>query len=193
MNYPEYTIVNGKKYKINTDFRNALECEKISQDNDINDIERALAIIYVLFGEEALNDKNNYEELLKKAKKFLLCGKEEKKIKDSEIDMDFIEDYAYIKTSFRSDFGINLDNEKIHWWEFMDLMNGLSNSEFGNCCVLNRIRNLRNYNVNDIKDQKEKQRIIEAKKSVALKKNKKKANKEQLESANKLLKDLKVI
>ena len=122
-----------------------------------------------------------------------MCGKEEKKVKDSEIDMDFIEDYAYIKTSFRSDFGINLDNEKIHWWEFMDLMNGLSNSEFGNCCVLNRIRNLRNYNVNDIKDQKEKQKIIEAKKSVALKKNKKKANKKQLESANKLLKDLKVI
>ena len=51
MDYPECTIVNGKKYKINTDFRNALECEKISQDNNINDIERAFAIIYVLFGE----------------------------------------------------------------------------------------------------------------------------------------------
>lgn len=193
MDYPEYTIVNGKKYKINTDFRNAIECERISQDDDINDIERALAIICILFGEDALDDKNNYEELLIKAKKFLLCGKEEKKTKDSEVDMDFVEDYAYIKTSFRSDYGIKLDEENIHWWEFMDLMNGLSNSEIGDCCVLNRIRNLRNYNVNDIKDQKEKQRIIDAKKSVALKRTKKKANKEQLESANKLLKDLKMI
>ena len=63
------------------------------------------------------------------------------------------------KTSFRSDYGIKLDEEDLHWWEFMELMNGLSNSEMGNCCVLNRVRNLRNFNINEITDSKERAKI----------------------------------
>ena len=193
MNYPEYAKIGDKLYKINTDFRNAIECNRIAEDGEINDIERALAIIYVLFGDEGLNAINDYEELLKKAKLYLSCGEVNKKNTKEEPDMDFVEDFSYIKTSFRSDYGINLDKEKMHWWEFYDLVNGLSNSEFGNCCVLNRIRNLRNYDTKDIKDEKTRRKIIEAKKQVALKKNRKKATKEQQESANKLLKDLGLI
>ena len=78
--------------------------------------------------------------------------------------MDFVEDYDYITASFMSDFHIDLDNEQMHWWKFCKLINGLSNSDMGNCCVLNRIRNLRNYDVKSIKDPKERQKIIEAKK-----------------------------
>ena len=47
MNNPEYVKVNDKKYKINTDFRVALECSKIAEDKEISDIERALALIYL--------------------------------------------------------------------------------------------------------------------------------------------------
>ena len=49
---PEYALVNDRKYKINTDFKIALRCEEISQNKDISDTERALAIIYLLFGDE---------------------------------------------------------------------------------------------------------------------------------------------
>ena len=108
--------------------------------------------------------------------------------KGEEPDMDYVQDYSYIKTSFRSDYGIKLDEEKIHWWEFSDLMDGLSNSELGNCCVLNRIRNLRNYDTKDIKDRKERQKIEEAKQRVALKK--KTATQEQQDNASELLKEL---
>ena len=141
--YPEYVEVNGKRYKINTDFRIAIRCNKIAEDETIGDFERALGVIYLLFGEDGINNQEDYEKLLEMAKKYLLCGKE--KIDDRNVtpDMDFEEDYAYIKTSFRSDYGMNIDEEEIHWWEFMDLMNGLSNSELGNCCILNIIRNLR--------------------------------------------------
>lgn len=52
MNNPEYIEVHGKRYKINTDFKIALKCEDIAQSSDINDMERALAIIYLLFGDE---------------------------------------------------------------------------------------------------------------------------------------------
>ena len=52
----------------------------------------------------------------------------------------------------------------------------------GNCCVLNRIRNLRTYDISQIKDIKERTKIEEAKRQVALKKKEKKLSKEQMES-----------
>lgn len=170
MDYPKYVKIGEKKYKINTDFRVAIECQEIALDDSIGDFERALAIIYKLFGDDGLDDSNNYEKLLELAQKYLSCGKEVDSKTNEEPDMDFIQDMPYIKASFRSDYNINLDDEEMHWWEFYDLMNGLSNSEMGNCCVLNRIRNLRTFDTKDIKDQKELAKINEAKKQVALKK-----------------------
>ena len=170
MDYPEYIEVNGKQYKINTDFRVAIKCNQVAEDDNIGNYERALAIIYLLFGDEALEDVENQNKILELALKYLACGKKIEKTK-KEPDMDFIQDMDYIEASFMSDYHIDLTNIKMHWWKFNNLINGLSNSEFGNCCVLNNVRNLRNYDVSKIKDRKERQKIIEAKKQVALKKN----------------------
>ena len=60
MNYPEYVKIDNKKYKINTDFRVAIECNEIATDENISDFERALAIIYKLFGNDGINDTDNY-------------------------------------------------------------------------------------------------------------------------------------
>lgn len=187
-NYPEYAKIKDKEYKINTDFRNAIECNRIAQDETIGDYERALGIIYILFGDEGLNDIENQDELLKIATKYLSCGKEKDVKNNEKPDMDFIEDMDYIEASFMSDYHIDLSNTKMHWWKFFNLINGLSNSELGNCCVLNRIRNLRNFDIKDIKDKKERDKIIEAQKQVALKRDKKedKLTKEQEESMEEL-------
>ena len=64
MDYPKYVKIGEKKYKINTDFRVAIECQEIALDDSIGDFERALAIIYKLFGDDGLDDSNNYEKLL---------------------------------------------------------------------------------------------------------------------------------
>ena len=169
--YPRYVRVNNKKYKINTSYKIALKCNEIAEDENISDIERALAIIYVLFGEEALNDTENRNLLLEKAKKYLLCGQEPSN--DGNRDMDFKQDFPYIKASFMSDYHIDLNEKDMHYWEFYELLNGLSNSDIGNCCILNRVRNLRNFNLSEIKDVKEREKIRKAKESVALKKKKK--------------------
>lgn len=189
MNYPYYVEIDGKKYKINTDFRIAIQCNEIALDNTIDDEERAMAIIYKLYGENGLKDVDNYEKLLKYAKVFLACGKELKKETEPP-DMDYVEDMDYIEASFMSDYQIDLSNIKMHWWKFNKLISGLSNSEMGNCCVLNRIRNLRNYDIKDIKDVKERTRILKAKQQVALKRNLKPAKKptdQQLENAKQFL------
>lgn len=191
-NYPEYAEISGRRFKINTDFRVAIQCNQIAQDETIGKYERALAIIYKLFGKEGLEAYEYHNQLLIMAKDYLACGQELKKDIDENPDMDYVEDYSYIKTSFRSDYGMNIDNEKLHWWEFYDLLNGLSNSELGNSCILNRVRNLRNIDLSKIEDSKERQRIKEAQDIVALKKYKKENNltKEQeksMEELNKLL------
>lgn len=192
MDYPKFVKVNDKKYSINTDFRIAIECNQIAEDTNINDYERALAIIYKLFGDDGINAEEDYEKLLELSIKYLSCGKEEASKTNEEPDMDFVEDMDYIEASFMSDYNIDLTSVEMHWWKFYKLINGLSNSEMGNCCVLNRVRNLRNFDTKDIKDQKEKEKIEKAKKQVALKKNKKEKNltKEQeksMEELNKLL------
>lgn len=189
MNNPEYVKVGDKKYKINTDFRVAIECNNIAQDDSIGNTERPLAIIYKLFGDEGLENPQDWEKLLELGIKYLSLGKDTSGVdNNNEIDMDFNEDMDYIEASFMSDYNIDLANTEMHWYKFYNLINGLSNSELGNCCVLNRVRNLRTFDLSQIKDSKERERLAKAKEMVALKNTKKEVEltKEQEESMNKL-------
>ena len=195
MNYPEYAKIGNKKYKINTDFRIAIKCNEIAEDNTINDYKRALGIICLLYGKEVIGDRENYQRLLEIAKKYLACGKEVS-TNNEKADMDFIEDEEYIKSSFKYDYKYDpYKMEYLHWYEFYNDLCNLSNSELGDCCVLNRVRNLRNFDLRDIKDSKERAKIKKAKEQVALKKYQKKkvANDKQLESAIKLYEELGLI
>lgn len=71
----------------------------------------------------------------------------------------------------------------------MKLINGLSNSEMGNCCILNRIRNLRSFDLSTVKDTKERSKIKEQQDRVRLNK-KVHHTKEQIKSVEKLMEDL---
>lgn len=171
MQNPQYVKVKNKKYKINSDFRVAIECDKVARNTKIDDTERAMAIIYLLFGTDGLNCYENWEELLKLGKRYLLLDKEYNslKIEPQKQDFDYEKDQAYIRTSFIQDYGYNpYEKEYLHWWDFWNDLNGLSNSEFGNCCILNRVRNLRNYDLSKIKDYKEREKAREAQQMVAL-------------------------
>lgn len=174
-------------YEANTDFRIAIRCNEIATDGTIGDFERVLGILYTIFGDKGIDNPNHYEKLLKWSKNWLSCGKEIEPTKEQP-DMDYTEDMPYIEASFMSDYNIDLENTEMTWDKFNVLINGLSNSEMGNCCVLNRIRNLRNYDVSQVKDAKERQKLAKAKDQVALKKYKKEYNltKEQEESMERL-------
>ena len=179
MNYPQYVKINDKKYKINTDFRIAIKCNEIAEDEGIDGYEKTLAIIYLLFGDDGLNDKFNYDKLLELARKYLACGKEIKEEDNQKKDMDYIEDEGLIRSSFQYDYKYDpYDKEYVHWWKFYNDLSNLSNSEFGNCCVLNRVRNLRNMDLSEIKDEKTKNKIRKEKARVALKKEKRVVHKD---------------
>lgn len=179
-------------YTANVDFRVAIECNRIAEDKTIGDYERSLAILYMVYGDDGLEHQEHYERLLEWVLNYFSCGKEIE-ADDDKPDMDFIEDMDYIEASFMSDYHIDLENAEMDWQKFNKLLNGLSNSEMGNCCILNRVRNLRNYNTKEIKDLKERQKIERAKRQVALKKYqrpKKEADDKQLKSAMEFYKAL---
>ena len=71
MNNPQYVKIKDKRYKINSDFRVALKCDKVAKDSKIDDTERALAIIYLLFGEDGLNSYEDWAELIRLGQKNL--------------------------------------------------------------------------------------------------------------------------
>ena len=174
MSNPEYAKVGEKQYNINTDFKVALKCERVALDDEIEDTERALAIIYLLFGDDGLENPKDYEELLKKATIYLSCGKEMTRDKDDP-DMDFEQDKAYIRASFYTDYNIpDIYSTDMHWYDFVTLMNGLKED-----CVLNRVREIRNYDTSEIKDPKTLTQIRKQKASVALKKNEPQMTEEQ--------------
>lgn len=190
MNNPEYVRIGNKNYKINTDFRVALECNNIAQDENIDINEKSLAIICKLFGDDGLDNPQDWEELMRLGFKFLTLNKNVDDVDQStEVDMDFEQDRAYIRSSFIQDYNYNpYDKDYLHWWDFYNDLNNLSNNEFGDCCILNRVRNLRTLDLSKIKDFKERERLTKAKEAVSLKKNKRdvKLTKEQEESMNKL-------
>lgn len=189
MNNPEYVKVNDKKYKINTDFRVAIQCNKIAQDTTINDTERAMAIIYKLYGDEGLNNSDDYQRLLDLGLKYLSMGEEVKDSKD-EPDMDLIQDMPLIEASFMYDYNTDISKTNMHWWDFLKLLNGLSYSEFGNCCILNRVRNIRNTNLSEIKDNKARENMAKLQQRYALKKKEKQLTEEQRKSAEDLYRSL---
>ncbi len=167
-NYPQFAEIDNVRYPINTDFRVALECNEIAE-SEISDEERGLAIIYKLFGEKGLKAPQHWERLLKIAKKFFSCQSvyENNEDPDKEVDMSYLEDMGYIRTSFFYDYKIDLNTEKMHWWEFYEKLCGLSEK-----CILNRIRYMRTFDVNQIKDRKEREKWIRQKERIALKKKK---------------------
>ena len=169
-------MIDGKRFDIDTRFETAIECEKIAQDTSIGDTERALAIIYKLFGDKGIDEDGKWDILIKAAIKYLSCGKADEKsyLDGDKPDMDYIEDERYIKTSFLQEYNIDLTNTELHWWDFYDLLNGLTEN-----AVLSRVRYIRNYDVSGMKDGKEKQRIIKQKQALALKRNRRQATDKQ--------------
>ena len=196
MNNPQYVKVDDKLYKINTDFRVALECNKIAEDKSIGDYERALAIIYKLFGEDGLDCKNQ-NKLLELGMKYLLLSNDKKEFKNEpheKYELDFNKCIGLIKASFKFDYKYDpYELEYLHWYDFYNDLESLSTSEFGNCCILNRITSILNQEPKEIKDNKQRQKLIEAQKLLSQKYCKQKEvemTKEQEESAKAFYKSL---
>ena len=153
-------------YEVNTDFRVAIECDRIAKDKTINDTERSLGILYTLFGN--IDNPEHYEKMMEWAMNYLTLGKG--RTTEKEPDMDLIKDKGLIISSFKFDYKYNpYSMDYLSWEEFYnDLENLTSNAELGNCCALNRARYWRNYDLSKVEDAQERADIIKIKQYYAL-------------------------
>ena len=163
MSNPEYVRIDDKKYKINTDFRVAIECNRIARDKTIEDLERALAVIYKLFGEDGLNCKEQ-GKLLELGLRYLKLNRET--LEDNskqEFELDFDKCKGLIKSSFKYDYQYDpYELEYLHWYDFYNDLENLSTSEFGTCCVLSRVQQILNTDASKIKDTQQRTKTVEA-------------------------------
>jgi hypothetical protein len=163
LNNPQYVKVNGKLYKINTDFRVALECNDIVADENIGEYETVLAILYKLFGEDGLTCENQ-AKLVELAVRYLSLGNNENSVKidsQSNFELDFKKCKGLIESSFKYDYGYNpYELDYLHWYTFYNDLQNLSTSEFGTCCPLNRIASILNQDASKIKETKDRNNIV---------------------------------
>ena len=160
MRYPSKVEVDGIVIPIDTSFKTALRCLELADDTSISDEERALGLIYLLCDDIP---KVNLNKLIKVLQKYLQCGDDTRKPPQKK-DMDFKQDEKYILSSFIYDYGIDLESTDMHWWKFIDLLNGLSSE-----CILSRIRDIRTMDISIYKDPKTRSRLLQARAQVALK------------------------
>lgn len=160
--YPTKMKVNETIYDINTDYRVALSCFDAINDETISDRERFYAVLCLLLGTKV--KEQDEKEAYKKCEIFLRCGKDENPSKE-EIDVDYKQDFGYINASFQSTYNIKINEEKMHWWEYNDYIAGFSED-----AIMSKVREIRNKNINEIKDVQEREKLIKAKKMVEIKK-----------------------
>lgn len=171
--YPTKMEANGHIYNINTDFRVALACFKAINDDEITDLERFYAVETLLLGSDVLEE----DELILRDKisTYLRCGREEEP-SDDEIDFDYVEDENKVKISIKQCYN-NLDVDKLeylHWYEYNELIEGLTEDS-----LIDRVRQIRNLDVNEIEDDKKRKRAIKAKERLSLNKKVKMTSEQQ--------------
>lgn len=160
--YPTKMEANGHIYPINTDYKVGLACFKALNDTEITDTERFYAIETLLLGENVLPEDEDI--LHDKIAIYLRCGEDEN-ISNDEVNFDYIQDEKIAKMSIRQCYHINLNEiPYLHWYEYNELLGGLTDET-----TLSKIRDVRSIDLNDIKDEKTKEKIIKMKQSVQIK------------------------
>lgn len=161
MAYPRYVRIDGVKYPIDTSYKTAMKCFDVIDDETICDTERSLALVYLLYGFIPDADLDKFLEM---AVKYLGCGESQEDHHTRNKDMDLRQDWKYILASFAADYHIDLNKEDMHFFQFMDLIQGLTEKS-----VLSRVREIRNYDLNEIKDSRTRAKMAEAKQMFQLK------------------------
>ena len=165
--YPDHVEIDSKKYIINTDFRLMMQFEIAAQHENKNEIGKVILNFY--HG----NLPDNIDAAVREMIGFYLCGEvpDDKKTSSGNHDKKrcyaFDEDWKYIISAFRHQYGIDIINSKMHWYEFSALFSGLTGeTEFV------KIMQYRCTDIRKIKNKEEKNRIKRLQQRYALSENK---------------------
>ena len=115
---PEGVRVDGKFYRLDFDFRNVLRMMEVLQRDDLmQDAREYLAI-------KCLTRKPKNCGKVLAAVRALLFG-ETHENSDGQKVTSFEQDAVLIRAAFRQSYGIDLYRDKLHWLEFMELLQAI--------------------------------------------------------------------
>ena len=114
---PDSVLVDGKRVKLDLDFRNVLKMiEVLDRDDMLPEAKAYKALSFV-----CKRPKNAFRTL--ECVKGLLF-KAPRKTGGQKVT-DFIQDAPLIRAAFRQAYGIDLYRDKLHWIEFTELLNAI--------------------------------------------------------------------
>lgn len=171
--YPETVSIGGKDYPVLTDFRDWVMFSDILKDPEITNLERMQTMLQYYragvpeSGSAAVVGLCSFflMKCMEDAKRILLPSTGEPaagRFRKAPV-MDYHFDLDCIVAGFLQAYGIDLETERLHWWKFLDLLWCLpQETEFRR-----RIR-YRSMNPMEIKDPKERARIIRIQSEIAI-------------------------
>lgn len=167
--------LDGHDVPIRTSFRIGMLFEMMIESRELDEQEMLRQAFDLWFDEESLAYIAKHE-LVQPAIRgmfwFYSCGKEQKKqekqSKEGKSDFgrriyDFEEDAPLIYAAFRSQYGIDLQDDDLHWWRFAALFRGLHEDE-----EIVKIMGYRAVNVSSIKNKDERRRLAKLQAQYAL-------------------------
>lgn len=155
---PEGVVVDGRFYKMDFDFRNVFRMIEILDSDLLLPEAKAYNALHCL-----CKRPKNVLKVCEAVKALLFT----KGRKTGQKVTDFEQDAGLIRAAFRQAYGIDLYREKLHWFEFQELMSALPNDTRYSEVVGIRAKPLpapTKFN------QREREWLIQAKADVALKK-----------------------
>lgn len=158
---PDSITVNGKRYRLDLDFRNVLRMmEVMGREDLLADARNHLALSCVM--KKVPKDKTAAMQALQK---LLFPEPKKKSNKPSQRVTDYVQDADLIRAAFMQSYGINLWRDNLHWFEFGALLSNLPEGSRYSDIIGIRVRPLpepTKYNA------KERQWLIEAKSRFAI-------------------------
>lgn len=155
--------VEWNGYPIDSDFQIGIQITQCLEDEELSQNERFLTAVDLLFPCE--NKRPGIEEAAEGLKWFLSEFHHDNNSKDkSDVPvMDFDIDQWRIYAAFLSQYNIELNTVKMHWFVFMGLLANLEE------CTFTHVMNIRQQKITPNMSAEEKKRIKKAKRIFAIK------------------------
>ena len=143
-------------YEIDGDFQIGIQISQCMTDESLNPTERIVVAAGLLFGD---NGPNTLDEITEALNWFLngwnhdntkASGKGASSKKKSVETIDFDIDQWRIYAAFKSQYGIDLNREQMHFWTFMGLISSLEE------CAFTRVVSIREKKIDSKMSKEEK-------------------------------------
>ena len=117
---PEGVTVDGRFYRMDFDFRNVLRMIDILDDNTLLPEAKAYNALHCL-----CKRPRNVLKVCNAVKDLLFNQRRKKAVSAGPKVTDWVQDAALIRAAFRQAYGIDLYREKLHWFEFSELLGAI--------------------------------------------------------------------